>query len=153
MKHALSALALSLSLALAAALPAAAQGTETVSVTSGGKTTTFTVELATTQAAADKGLGGRTELAKDHGLLIDYRPIGKPSSPTMKGVTVGLDFLFLAPDGSITCIIANARPGSLRPLWTGLSYVAALEIPAGQAAALGIKPGDKVKAKTLGNAG
>lgn len=151
MKHALSAFALSLSTGFALALPAVAQ--ETVSVTGGGKTTTFTVELATTQAAADRGLGGRTELARDHGLLIDYRAIGKPSSPTMKGVTVGLDFLFIAPDGSITCIITNARPGSLRPLWTGLSYVAALEIPAGQAAALGLKPGDKVKAKVLGNAG
>lgn len=150
MKHAISAL-VGLSFGFALALPAVAQ--ETVSVSSGGKTSTFTVEVAKTQAEADKGLGGRTELAKDHGLLVDYRAIGKPSSPTMKGVTIGLDFLFLAPDGSITTIIANARPGSLRPLWTGLSYVSALEIPAGQAAALGLKPGDKVTGKVLGNAG
>ena len=154
MKHALSALALSLSLGFALALPAVAQGaTETLLVPGGGKTTTFTVELATTKAAAEKGLVGRTDLAKDNGLLIDYRAVGEPATPTMKGVTIGLDLLFLGPDGTITGIIQNARPGSLRPLWTGLGWVATLEIPAGQVAALGIKTGDKVRGKMFGNAG
>ncbi len=155
MKHALSALAFSLSLGFAMAVPAAAQGaTETVTVASGGKSTTFTVELAATRAAADKGLIGRTELAKDHhGLLIDYRAVGEPVTPTMKDVTIGLDLLFLGPDGTITGIIQYARPGSLRPLWTGLGWVATMEIPAGQVAALGIKTGDKVRGKLFGNAG
>ena len=154
MKHALSAVAFSGSLLLALALPAAAQGpTETVTVGSAAKSTTFTVELANTKAAADKGLAGRTELAKDHGLLIDYRNVGEPATPTMKGVTIGLDMLFLGPDGTITGIIQYARPGSLRPLWTGLGWVATMEIPAGQVAALGIKTGDKVRGKLFGNAG
>lgn len=131
-----------------------AQGaTETATVVSGDKTHAFTVELANTKAAADKGLAGRASLGNDQGLLIDYRQIGQPDTPTMKGVTIGLDLLFLAPDGTITGIIQYARPGSLRPLWTGLGWVVTMEIPAGRVAALGIKPGDKVKAKAFGNAG
>ncbi len=143
-----------MSLSLALTLPAAAQGpTETVMIASGGKSSTFTVEMATTKAAADKGPVGRTDLAKDHGLLIDYRAVGEPATPTMKDVTIGLDLLFLGPDGTITGIIQYARPGSLRPLWTGLGWVATLEIPAGQVAALGIKTGEKVRGKMFGNAG
>ena len=154
MKHALSALVLSTSLGFALALPAVAQGpTDTVMIASGGKSVTFTVEMATTKAAADKGLIGRADLAKDHGLLIDYRAVGEPSTPTMKGVAIGLDLLFLGSDGTITGIIQYARPGSLRPLWTGLGWVAVMEIPAGQVAALGLKTGDKVKSKAFGNAG
>ena len=154
MKHALSALALSLSLAAALALPAVAQGpAETVTVGGAGKTTTFTVELANTKPAAEAGLAGRASLAKDRGLLIDYRTLGEPASPTMKGVTIGLDMLFLGPDGTITGIIQYARPGSLRPLWTGLGWVATMEIPAGQVAALGIKTGEKVRGKLFGNGG
>ena len=154
MKHALSALALSLSLGFGFALPAAAQGpTETVVVGNGAKTATFTVGVANTRAAADKGLAGRADLAKDRGLLIDYRNNGEPASPTMKGVTVGLDMLFLGPNGTITGIVQYARPGSLRPLWTGLRWVAVMEIPAGQVAALGLKTGNKVKSKAFGNAG
>ena len=154
MKHALSALVLSTSLGFALALPAVAQGpTDTVMIASGGKSVTFTVEMATTKAAADKGLIGRADLAKDHGLLIDYRAVGEPSTPTMKGVAIGLDLLFLGSDGTITGIIQYARPGSLRPLWTGLGWSATLEIPAGQVAVLGIKTGDKVRGKMFGSAG
>jgi uncharacterized protein len=154
MKHALAAFALSVPVAFALAFPASAQGaTETATVISGGKSHAFTVEIANTKAAADQGLIGRASLPNDHGLLIDYRPVGQPATPTMKGVTIGLDLLFIAPDGTITGIIQYARPGSLRPLWTGLGWVVTMEIPAGQVAARGIKPGDKVKAKAFGNAG
>lgn len=150
MKHAIFALAASLSLVLAA--PAFAQS-ETVTITSGDKTHTFTAEVAGTKAAAEAGLAGRTTLAKDAGLLIDYRAVGEPMSPTMKGVTMDLDMLFLAADGTVVGIVKQARAGSLRPLWTGLSSVATLEIAGGQVVALGLKTGDKVRAKGIGSAG
>lgn len=154
MKHAFSALALAFPLVLAATGPALAQApTETVTVGAGAKAKAFKVEVADTKAAAEKGLAGRTALAADQGLLIDYRKVGEPLTPTMKGVAMNLDLLFLAPDGTVVGVIQEARAGSLRPLWTGLRSVATLEIPAGQVAATGVKPGDKVKAKAFGNAG
>jgi uncharacterized protein len=74
-------------------------------------------------------------------------------SPTMKGVAFDLDVLFIAPEGTIVAVIQHARAGSLRPLWVGLGSTAVLQIPSGQVAALGIKPGDKVRHKAFSNAG
>lgn len=147
MKHVLSPLAF----ALAFAAPAFAQ--ETVTITSGDKTHTFKVQTAETRAAAVAGLAGKTALAADEGLLVDYRKVGEPLSPTMKGVAFNLDMLFLSADGTIVGTVQQARAGSLRPLWVGLASVATLEIPAGQVAALGIKTGDKVRGKAFGNGG
>jgi uncharacterized membrane protein (UPF0127 family) len=95
---------------------------------------------------------GRDALAKDHGLLIDYRSVKQAEAITMKGVKVDLDLLFIGADGTINAITGGARQGSLRQI-APVSAAAVLEIPAGQAAALGLKPGDKVKNKMFGNGG
>jgi uncharacterized membrane protein (UPF0127 family) len=142
-------------IAFALVLPAAAiaQPAETLTIVSGDKSHTVKVDVAETKAAAEAGLAGRTALAAGEGLLIDYRKVGENLSPTMKGVGIDLDLLFVAPEGTIVGVIQHARAGSLRPLWVGLGSSAVLEIPAGQAAALGIKPGDKVRHRAFGNAG
>ena len=148
MKHVLAAFAFS----VAFAAPAFAQ-TEALTIVSGDKTHTVNVELAETRAAAETGLAGRAQLAADQGLLIDYRKVGEPLSPTMKGVTFDLDMLFMGPDGTVVATVQNARAGSMRPIWTGLTTAAVLEIPAGRVQALGLKPGDKVRHAAFGNAG
>jgi len=142
-------------IAFALVLPAAAiaQPAETLTIVSGDKSHTVKVDVAETKAAAEAGLAGRTALAAGEGLLIDYRKVGENLSPTMKGVGIDLDLLFVAPEGTIVGVIQHARAGSLRPLWVGLGSSAVLEIPAGQVAALGIKPGDKVRHRAFGNAG
>jgi uncharacterized membrane protein (UPF0127 family) len=142
-------------IAFALVLPAAAiaQPAETLTIVSGDKSHTVKVDVAETKSAAEAGLAGRTALAAGEGLLIDYRKVGENMSPTMKGVGFDLDLLFVAPEGTIVGVIQHARAGSLRPLWVGLGSSAVLEIPAGQVAALGIKPGDKVRHRAFGNAG
>ena len=144
-----------LAFAFALLLPAAAiaQPAETLTFTSGDKTHTVKVDVAETKAAAETGLVGRTALAPGEGLLIDYRKSGENMSPTMKGVAFDLDVLFVAADGTVVAVIQHARAGSLRPLWAGLASTAVLQIPSGQVAALGIKPGDKVRHKAFSNAG
>lgn len=140
-------------LSLALAAPAFAQATEPLSIVSGGKTNAFQVEVAATPEARAKGLAGRDALAKDRGLLLDYRTVKEQSAVTMKDVKVDLDMLFLDGDGTVIAIATNARAGSLRPVSPGLGAAAVLQIPAGQAIALGLKPGDKVKNKMFGNGG
>lgn len=140
-------------LSLALAAPAFAQATEPLSIVSGGKTNTFQVEVAATPEARAKGLGGRDAVAKDHGMVLDYRQVKEQSLVTMKGVKVDLDMLFLDSDGTVIAVATNARGGSLRPVAPGLGAAAVLQIAAGQSAALGIKPGDKVKSKLFGNGG
>ncbi len=144
------------SIALAATLvsTARAQGVEPLSITSGDKTHAFQVEVVNTAPAIKQGLGGRTSLAKDHGLLMDLRTIqGDDTVINMKGVTVELDMLFLDTDGTIRAIAVSARPGSLRGVTPGLAAAAVLQIPGGQSAALGLKPGDNVNNKIFGNGG
>lgn len=142
-------------IAFALVLPAAAiaQPAETLTIVSGDKSHTVKVDVAETKAAAVAGLAGRTALAAGEGLLIDYRKVGENLSPTMKGVGFDLDLLFVAPEGTIVGVIQHARAGSLRPLWVGLGSSAVIELPKGQVAALGIKPGDKVRHRAFGNAG
>jgi uncharacterized membrane protein (UPF0127 family) len=63
----------------------------------------------------------------------------------MKNTLIPLDMLFLDTDGTILAIARNARPGSLRIVDPGIPVKGVLEINGGQAAELGLKPGDKVR--------
>lgn len=131
-----------------------AQGaTEPLSIVSGDKTHAFQVETVNTLPAIQQGLTGRASLAKDHGLLMDFRTLKERTVLDMKGVAVELDMLFLDSDGTVRAIAVNARPGSHRPVDPGLAAAAVLQILGGQSAALGVKPGDKVRNKLFGNGG
>lgn len=139
---------------LSAAMPALAQGpAEPLTIKSGDKSHVFQVEVARTIPEISKGLTGRATLAKDHGMLLDFRNVKEQYVLNMKGVQVELDMLFLDTDGTIRAIAANARAGSLRTITPGLGSATVLQIAGGQATALGLKPGDKVEAKLLTNGG
>ena len=147
-------LALIAAISFALATPALAQGpVEPLTVASGDKTHTINVEIADSPDEIAKGLTGRASLAPGQGMLFDMRAIPQAAPLTMKDVQVELDLLFMAPDGLVVAVIQHARAGSLRPLDPGLRSVAVVEIAGGQAAALGLKPGDKVSHRIFGNAG
>lgn len=122
---------------------------EPLTIVSGAKTSTFQVELADTPAKAAQGLSGRTELAKDHGMLFDFRAAPQEAGVTMKGVTLPLDVVFLEPDGKVSATVEAAKPGSWRKITPGFPVAFAVEIPAGQVKELGIKAGDKVQHKLI----
>ena len=147
-------LVLAAAIALAFATPAFAQGpTEPLIVTSGDKTQTLNVEIADSPEEIAKGLTGRASVAPGSGMLFDMRALPQAAPLTMKGVQVELDLLFISGDGLVVAVIQHARAGSLRPLDPGLRSAAVVEIAGGQAAALGLKPGDKVRHRVFGNAG
>ncbi|HOY80394.1 MAG TPA: DUF192 domain-containing protein [Hyphomonadaceae bacterium] len=142
--------------AFAAAFSASAMAqtpTEALSIVSAGKTHAFQVEVADTLPEISTGLSGRASLAKDHGLLMDFRQVRDQFNLNMKGVQVELDMLFIDGNGMVRAIATSARPGSLRTVAPGLGSAAVLQIAGGQAMALGIKPGDTVKNKIFGNGG
>jgi len=141
-------------LSLAIAPPAFAQGpTEPLSIKSGDKIHAFTVEIADTPEEIAAGLSGRASVAAGQGLLLDMRKAPDGVLLNLRGVQVNLDLLYVGADGTVVAIVQNARAGSLRPLAPGLRSAAVIEIAGGQAAALGLKPGDKVTHKAFGNAG
>jgi uncharacterized protein len=120
-------------------------------IETGGREIKFDVELALTEAQREHGLMFREKLGPYEGMLFDfYRE--QPVSFWMKNTLIPLDMVFIAGDGTIKHIHANAVPLSTDTIPSEFPVRAVLEINGGSARLLGIKPGDKVKHPIFGNA-
>lgn len=111
----------------------------------------FMVEVANDRDEISFGLMERESMDVDKGMLFDFDPPREPSM-FMKNTLIPLDMLFIAEDGSIEMIARNTVPGSLRTISPGVAVRAVLELNGGQAAELGIQPGDTVQHPLFGNA-
>ncbi|MGE0719759.1 MAG: DUF192 domain-containing protein, partial [Alphaproteobacteria bacterium] len=85
----------------------------------------------------------RRSLAPDRGMLFVYQA-DAPLAMWMKNTYIPLDMLFMRADGRIINIIENVPPETLDSRPSDGPARAALELAAGTAARLGIKPGDRV---------
>jgi len=134
-------------LAIVAALAGAAyaQALEALSiVTKAGQRQSFQVEVARNDADRAQGLMFRRSMAPDRGMLFDFGRV-EPVSMWMQNTYLSLDMLFIRRDGTIARIAANTEPLSTRTISSGEPVLAVLELNAGTAAKLGIKPGDRVE--------
>lgn len=103
----------------------------------------FKVEVAATPAEQARGLMFRTRLGPDEGMIFPMDP-PRGASFWMKNTVIPLDLIFIAPDGRISNISANAVPYDLNPRTSTGLVKGVLELAGGRAAELGIAPGDKV---------
>ena len=115
-----------------------------------GRDLNFEVELALDDAHRSHGLMFRKALGPYEGMLFDFFQ-EMPVSFWMKNTLIPLDMLFIAADGTIKHIHANAVPMTTDAIPSQFPVRAVLEINGGSAALLGIKPGDKVKHPIFGN--
>jgi uncharacterized protein len=120
-------------------------------IAAGGRDIKFEVELALDDAHRSHGLMFRKQLGPYEGMLFDFFQ-EMPVSFWMKNTLIPLDMLFIAADGTIKHIHANAVPFTTDAIPSQYPVRAVLEINGGSAALLGIKPGDKVKHAIFGNA-
>lgn len=120
-------------------------------VTADGRSHRFEVELALTSAQHAQGLMYRRRLRADAGMLFVYGR-DRPVSMWMKNTFIPLDMLFIARDGRIVRVAERTVPGSLESISAGRPVAAVLELNAGTAARLGIKPGDRVVHEAFGAA-
>ncbi len=111
----------------------------------------FDVELALTEAQREHGLMFRKSLGAYEGMLFDFYK-EMPVTFWMKNTLIPLDMVFIAADGTIRHVHANAVPLSTDTIPSEYPVRAVLEINGGTARLLGIKPGDKVKHAIFGNA-
>jgi hypothetical protein len=111
----------------------------------------FDVDLATNDTERARGLMFRKELGAYEGMLFDFFK-EMPVSFWMKNTLIPLDMVFIAGDGTVKHVHANAVPMSTDSIPSRYPVRAVLEINGGSAALLGIKPGDKVKHPIFGNA-
>jgi len=122
-----------------------AQALETLSIaTQGGQKQAFKVEVARNDADRAQGLMFRRSMPADQGMLFDFGRV-EPVSMWMQNTYLPLDMLFIRPDGTIARIAANTEPLSTRTIPSGEPVLAVLELNAGTATKLGIKPGDRVE--------
>lgn len=134
-----------LGLAIILAGAAYAQALEALSiVTQGGQKQSFQVEVARNDADRAQGLMFRRSMAPDRGMLFDFGRV-EPVSMWMQNTYLPLDMLFIRPDGTIARIAANTEPLSTRTIPSGEPVLAVLELNAGTAAKLGIRPGDRIE--------
>ena len=129
---------------LSAAAFAQPQQVEPLTILSGAARHPFQVEVMREEADRAQGLMYRRSLAPDRGMLFDFGRV-EPVSMWMKNTYISLDMIFIRPDGTIARVAADTEPLSTRTISSGEPVNGVLEVAAGTAARLGIKPGDRVE--------
>jgi uncharacterized membrane protein (UPF0127 family) len=141
----LAALLLGLSLfSLGWAGVAAAQALDKLEIVTSTGVHVFSVEMAQTDAERERGLMYRRFMPPDRGMLFDFKR-EQPVMFWMKNTYISLDMIFISSAGVVTSIAADAEPLSERLIPSGGPCYGVLEVNAGVAASIGVKPGDKVR--------
>jgi len=104
---------------------------------------TFEIELADTPQSRADGLMFRNELAPNAGMLFDFQE-EREVSFWMRNTFIPLDMIFVAVDGTVMNIHANARPQDETAIPSRFPVRFVLEIPGGRSAEIGLKVGDKM---------
>ncbi|MDH3742123.1 MAG: DUF192 domain-containing protein [Hyphomicrobiales bacterium] len=116
---------------------------ETVTVTTARGTFKFQTEIADTQSTRERGLMFRKTMLPDRAMLFHW---GQPlvASMWMQNTYISLDMLFIAGDGTVRYVAENTKPLSRDIVSAGTMVAGVLEVIAGTAERIGLKPGDKV---------
>jgi uncharacterized membrane protein (UPF0127 family) len=104
----------------------------------------FTVELADTPETRARGLMFREFMPPNHGMLFDFLT-EQPVAFWMRNTPLPLDMLFIDGKGIVVRIAARTTPYSEEPIPSGRPIRAVLEVNAGTAERLGIRPGARVR--------
>ncbi len=105
----------------------------------------YEVEIANDEPTREHGLMDRHEMAADHGMLFEF-PERAPVTFWMKDTYIPLDMIFIDSDGAVRAVVENATPQSESLIPSHVAVVGVLELNGGQAKAIKLKVGDKVKA-------
>lgn len=103
--------------------------------------TSYTLEIAASQTAQEKGLGGRASMASDHGMLFVFDTV-KPECFWMKDMRFSLDMIWLDANKRVVHVEQNVPPQSYPNQYCPVEpakYV--IELKAGEVKRAGIVPG------------
>ncbi len=115
-----------------------------ITVKTGSGEYIFTVERAETQTHQARGLMHRRHMKADHGMLFTW-PSERNASMWMANTVLPLDMVFIKKDGTVHRVEQNTIPFSETIIEAGTLVVRVLELNAGTAAKIGLKPGDRVR--------
>ena len=103
----------------------------------------FSVEVMRTDEQRARGLMNRRFMAQDRGMLFDFKR-EEPVAMWMKNTYLSLDMVFIDKSGKVVNIAENTEPLSERIIPSAGPVLAVLELNAGTARRLGLKPGDRL---------
>jgi uncharacterized membrane protein (UPF0127 family) len=101
-----------------------------------------TIEWASTPTERAQGLMGRTAMADGHGMLFDFGS-EQPVYFWMKDTPLSLDMIFIKADGRTARIERGTTPFSEATIPGGAPVRYVLEVVAGGAQRIGLRPGDR----------
>ena len=99
--------------------------------------------LADTPTKRTQGLMHVADLPENEGMLFVFRP-PRYVSMWMKNTVISLDIVFIKADGTIAHIHQDAKPLSLQSISSRNRVKWVLELKAGVAEKLSLRPGDKL---------
>jgi uncharacterized protein len=103
----------------------------------------FKVWIADDDESREQGLMRVRELPSDCGMLFLFdRP--QVVAFWMKDTYLSLDLVFIAPDGKVVNVAPHARPFSLDRIESDGPVTAVLEVLAGTAEDIALRPGDRI---------
>ena len=121
-----------------------------VTVTTASGDHVFQSEIADTGLLRARGLMERPSLAADRAMLFDFERTA-PVTMWMKNTYISLDMIFIREDGIVHWIERDTVPYSKAIISSGGPVRAVLEVAAGTAVRIGVKPGDVVRHAIFGN--
>ena len=104
----------------------------------------YSVEVAATPEQQERGLMFRTQMAANQGMIFPFAP-PRSASFWMENTILPLDIVFIGADSRVLNVAANAKPYSRDLIQSAGVAAAVLELNAGEAARIGLKPGDRVR--------
>jgi uncharacterized membrane protein (UPF0127 family) len=130
--------------AAAIAKPALADALESLSISTQTGDHAFSVEIAASPEARERGLMYRRFMPADRGMLFEFER-DAPVAFWMKNTYIPLDLVFIARNGKVTRIVDRAEPFSETTIPSGGPCAAVLELNGGVAAQIGLRTGDAVR--------
>ncbi|MFA5004494.1 MAG: DUF192 domain-containing protein [Candidatus Saccharimonadales bacterium] len=103
----------------------------------------ISLEIASSDAARQKGLGGRDTLSKDKGMLFVFAQPAKQCF-WMKDMRFSLDMVFLDAQKRVVSIYPDISPRTYPNNFCADNAQYVIEMTAGQAAALGLRAGQSL---------
>jgi uncharacterized membrane protein (UPF0127 family) len=119
-------------------------------ITRDGTRHEFRVEMALNWNQQMVGLMFRPSVGPNEGMLFDWG-VSRESQMWMRNTITSLDMVFITAEGRIRRIAERTVPYSEATIPSGGPVRATLELAAGTAERLGLRPGDQVIQRIFGN--